>query len=161
MAEIYTDGTSLGNPGKGGFAVIIIEKTEIILAKGFRKTTNNRMELLAVAEALNFIKNNNIMEATINSDSQLVVKAITDGWLNRWVKNGWRTTNRSPVLNIDLWQKIHYLLNFVNVKFQWIEGHSGNCYNELADKIAKKNAKDFAIEIDYQYEIDFQQKLIE
>lgn len=162
MIEIYTDGTSLGNPGKGGFAVIIVfEQFEIILAKGFRKTTNNRMELLSVAEALNFVKNNNINTATIHTDSQLVVKAINEGWLERWIKNGWQTANKTKVLNVDLWQKIHHFLKFVDVKFQWIEGHSGDKYNELADKIAKKNAKDFAIEIDYHYEFENQPKLIE
>lgn len=162
MVEIYTDGTSLGNPGKGGFAVIILfTEQEIILAKGFRRTTNNRMELLAVIEALNFIKNNSIENATIYTDSQLITNAINEHWLERWVKNGWLTSNKTKVLNIDLWQKLHFLLNFVNVKFKWVEGHSGKEFNEKADKIAKKNAKDFAIEIDYQYEIENQPKLIE
>lgn len=162
MIEIYTDGTSLGNPGRGGFAVVIVfEQFEIILAKGYRKTTNNRMELLAVVEALNFIKNNEIKSATIYTDSQLIVKAINEGWLSRWIVNGWQTSNKTKVLNIDLWQKINHFLNMVDVRFQWIEGHSDNKFNNLADKIAKRNAKDFAIEIDYQYEIENQQKLIE
>jgi ribonuclease HI len=153
MVEIYTDGTSLGNPGKGGYSVIILwNNQEIILAKGYRNTTNNRMELSAIVEALNFIKNNELEEAVISTDSQLIVKAINEGWLAKWIQNGWQTSNKTQVQNIDLWQKIAFFLNFVRPKIFWVEGHIGNKYNEIADKIAKSKAKYDAIEIDYEYE---------
>lgn len=153
MVEIYTDGASLGNPGKGAYAVVILlDGKEIILSKGFRKTTNNRMELMALIEALNFLKDNGIKNSVIFTDSQLIAKAINEGWLSRWIQNGWKTTNRTSVLNIDLWKKVSYFLNFVNTKINWIESHSGRRYNELVDKLAKTKAKQDAIEIDYEYE---------
>ncbi|MCX7909726.1 MAG: ribonuclease HI [Ignavibacteria bacterium] len=153
MVEIYTDGASLGNPGKGAFAVLIIlNNLEIILSKGFRKTTNNRVELFAIIEALNFAKNNNLKDVIIYTDSQLITKAINESWLSKWIKNGWKTANKTPVINKDLWQKLNYFLNFVNAKFEWIEGHKGNKYNEIVDKLAKNKAKTDAIEIDYEYE---------
>ncbi len=153
MVEIYTDGTSLGNPGKGAYAVLILlNNQEIILAKGYKKTTNNRMELMAFVEAMNFLKNNNIKEGVLFTDSQLISKAMNEGWLRRWSTNGWKTSNKTTVLNIDIWEKVNYFLNFVKINVKWIEGHSGNKYNEMVDKIAKKIAKTDAIEIDYEYE---------
>lgn len=149
----FTDGTSLGNPGPGGFAsVILIDDEPIILARGFRYTTNNRMELMAVIEALRFFENNRIDNATIFTDSQLITKAVNDKWLDTWIKKGWKTTAKKPVLNIDLWKELVQLLKGKNIRFEWIQGHSGNKYNELCDRIAKQNARDNPRETDFGYE---------
>lgn len=153
MIEIYTDGTSIGNPGNGAFAVLVLlNNNEIILAKGFRKTTNNRMELMAVVEALNFLKNNDFQPAIIFTDSMLIYKAVNDAWIEKWILNGWKTSNKTSVQNIDLWEKLHYFLNFVKAKIEWVESHKGNKYNEIVDKIAKKKAQADPIEIDFEYE---------
>lgn len=151
--EAYTDGTSLGNPGPGAFSVIIkFEQNEIVLSRGYRKTTNNRMELLAVVETLNFCKNNNVDFVKIYTDSQLISKAINEGWINRWVQNGWKTSSKQDVLNIDLWKQLLHFMRFVQFEIEWVQSHSGNELNEKADKIAKKKAKEDSIEIDVMFE---------
>jgi ribonuclease HI len=151
--EAYTDGTSLGNPGPGAFSIILIyERAPIVLSRAFRKTTNNRMELMAVVETLNFCKNNNIKYVKIYTDSQLVAKAINEGWLERWNRNGWKTSAKQNVMNIDLWKQFLHYRNFVQPEILWVPGHSGNTFNEKADKIAKQKAKEDAIEIDYGFE---------
>ncbi len=151
--DAYTDGTSLGNPGPGAFSVLMMfEKSEIVLSRGFRQTTNNRMELLAVIETLNFCKNNNINFVRIYTDSQLIAKAINEDWITRWVHNGWKTSSKQDVLNIDLWKQLLHFTKFVQFEIVWVQGHSGNELNEKADKIAKKKAKEDAIEIDFGFE---------
>ncbi len=149
----YTDGTSLGNPGPGAYASIILyDDKEIILSRGYRYTTNNRMELMAVIESLRFFENNKINNATIFTDSQLITKAIKDKWLDSWIQKGWKTANKKPVLNIDLWKEFIQLLKNKNIRFEWVQGHSGNKYNELCDKIAKQNARNNPNEIDFGYQ---------
>ncbi len=153
MIFAYTDGASLGNPGPGAFAVIIVNgDTEIKLAKGYRLTTNNRMELMAILETLRFCLLNNINEVTIFTDSQLVANSINQNWLEKWANNKWKGSNKKEVKNIDIWKEIYELLKKVKTDVKWLSGHSGYKYNELCDKLAKKTAKESATEIDYGYE---------
>lgn len=148
---IYTDGSSLGNPGKGGWAAIL--KTEgktLELSGGVRMTTNNRMELTAVIKALSALKTecNNV---SLFTDSQLIVNAINKGWIDIWIKKGWKKTDNKPVLNVDLWKEIVLLIKKHNVKFIWIEGHKGIAGNERCDTLCKQ-AAEIATEIDAVYE---------
>lgn len=154
-AIIYTDGASLGNPGPGAYAtLILLNNRQVILSHSYRLTTNNRMELKAVIESLNFCFNNNILSTTIYTDSQLIYKAINEKWIEKWNRNGWKTANKKSVLNKDLWLKLHFYLNSLSVKIIWIGGHSGNDFNEIVDKIARTNAQNSSIyEIDCGYEV--------
>lgn len=134
--HIYTDGSCHGNPGPGGFGVIVIRdgvKTELV--GGESQTTNNRMEILAAITGLeNLDEPSNVI---ITTDSQYLCKAIMDDWIQNWKNNGWKTTAKKPVLNQDLWERLDILLRKHNVLCQWIKGHNGNPYNERCDKLAK------------------------
>ncbi|MCB1007269.1 MAG: ribonuclease HI [Acidobacteria bacterium] len=137
MKEVvaYTDGACSGNPGPGGFGVVLLwngHRRE--LARGYRWTTNNRMELLAVIEALNALKGPS--RVIVWSDSQYVVHAIEKGWAKRWRANGWRKGDKSPALNVDLWVELLALLEIHQVRFRWTRGHSGDAENERADELA-------------------------
>ena len=148
---IYTDGSSLGNPGKGGWAAILSTegKTKEI-SGGFRMTTNNRMELMAVIQALSALKTrcNNV---TIFTDSQLITNAINEGWLKSWINKNWRKADKKPVINADLWKQLIPLMDKHNVKFIWIAGHNGVYGNERCD-ILCKNAAENATNVDFGYE---------
>lgn len=140
--EIYTDGACLGNPGRGGWAYVIINKdtdTEIFRANGSEKiTTNNRMELSAVINALKKIQTEQITEYTtlsVYTDSQYVQQGISS-WIIKWKKNNWKTATKQPVKNQDLWQELDALSAVLNPKWLWVRGHSGNKYNELCDTLA-------------------------
>ena len=138
---IYTDGACLGNPGAGGWgAIIIINKREKIISGGSKETTNNRMEMFAVIEALEKATN----EAVINlyTDSKYVINGISN-WINNWKNNEWRTSNNKPVKNCELWKKIDFYNTNLNIKWHWVKGHSGNEYNEKVDKIAHGEALKF------------------
>ena len=120
--EIYTDGACTGNPGKGGFgAVLIYNGNEKRISKGFRKTTNNRMELMAAIEALKLLKEK--CAVNLYSDSKYLTDAINKNWLSSWRKNGWRKADKKPVLNRDLWQEIELLTEKHSVTFIWVKGH--------------------------------------
>lgn len=149
---IYTDGSSLGNPGQGGWAAILSSqgKTKEMYG-GFRQTTNNRMELYAIIQALASLKTE-CTNVTIFTDSQLIVNSINKGWIENWQKNNWKKADKKPVLNIDLWKQLLPLLNKHHVKFIWIEGHIGIAGNERCDELCKKAAKE-AENIDYEYEM--------
>jgi ribonuclease HI len=148
---IYTDGSSLGNPGKGGWAAILQSQgVKKELSGGFRMTTNNRMEILAVINALSALKTE-CSNVTLFTDSQLITNAINKGWLNSWSKNNWRKADKKSVLNIDLWQQMIPLINKHNVKFIWIEGHKGIAGNERCDVLCKLAAEN-ATEVDFNYE---------
>lgn len=128
---LYTDGAASGNPGPGGYgAVLRCGGKELELSGGFARTTNNRMELLAVIKGLEAIKWNN---ATIEvySDSSYVVKAINEGWLEKWVRKNW-----AKVKNPDLWQRFLPLYRAHKVSFHWIKGHAGHPENERCDRLA-------------------------
>ena len=138
MIKIYTDGSCLENPGKGGWAAIINDNGNIKKINGSEKnTTNNRMELMAPINALkNMNKNEKI---NIYTDSQYVKLGITE-WINTWVKNNWQTSKKEDVKNKDLWIELYYLNESLNVKWNWVKAHAGNQLNEEVDLLAKKAA---------------------
>ena len=132
---IYTDGASRGNPGPGGFGVVLLAgpyRREI--SAGFRKTTNNRMELMGAIVGLEALAVPCRVELV--SDSKYLVDAIEKGWLENWIARGWRKSDGKPVLNIDLWQRLLTQLNRHEVHFSWIKGHAGHPYNERCDRLA-------------------------
>lgn len=141
--NIYTDGACKGNPGPGGWAAILsfgsIEKE---LSGGEPETTNNRMELLAVLNALSALKEP--CEVTIYSDSQYFVDSVKLGRVYQWRMNGWKTSTKKLALNIDLWEQILVLLEKHVVTPVWVKGHDGNLYNERCDKLASDQAKKYA-----------------
>lgn len=146
VLKIYTDGACLGNPGKGGFAWIIIRgDIHYYHSESFDHTTNNRMELMAVISALTFFDKNKKTDTKykiiLYSDSQYVVDAITKGWLNSWVKNNWKKSNREPVKNQDLWETLYKLLAKYDVEFNWIRGHNNDYFNEKCDEMANNAAQ--------------------
>ena len=133
--DIYTDGACRGNPGKGGWgAILVYGGREKELSGGERETTNNRMELSAVIAALSALKEP--CDITLTSDSKYVVDAVTKGWVESWRRNGWRKADKSPALNVDLWEEILALLDKHKVTFVWVKGHDGHAYNERCDKLA-------------------------
>lgn len=133
--EIYTDGACSGNPGKGGWgAVLVYNGVEKELSGGELETTNNRMELTAVIEALSKLKEP--CEVTLTTDSKYVCDAINKGWLNSWKNNNWKKADKKPALNVDLWQKLLPLLETHRVEFCWVKGHNGHPYNERCDSLA-------------------------
>ena len=137
--EIYVDGCSLGNPGVGGWAVLIKSgEKEEILKGGEPYTTNNQMELKAVIYALSYFKEP--QKIKIYTDSEYVIKGITE-WLPRWKKRGYVTSEGNPVKNKELWEDLEKLVNFHKVKWEKVKAHSGNFYHEKVDKIAKESAK--------------------
>jgi len=149
--EIYTDGACTGNPGKGGFgAVLIYNGNEKRISKGFRKTTNNRMELMAAIEALKLLKE--ACEVDLYSDSKYLTDAINKNWLSSWQKNGWKKSDKKPVLNRDLWEELISLIEYHTVSFIWVKGHDGNEYNEICDTLAVEAYNNFADSIDECYE---------
>lgn len=149
--EIYTDGACTGNPGKGGYgAVLIYNGTEKEISKGFRETTNNRMELMAAIDALSLLKEP--CEVDLYSDSKYLTDAINKGWLESWVKNGWKKADKKKVMNVDLWESIIRLTEKHTVNFIWVKGHAGNKYNEVCDKLAVEAYSIQAVNIDRIYE---------
>ena len=149
--EIYTDGACTGNPGKGGYgAVLIYNGNEKRISKGFRKTTNNRMELMAAIEALKLLKENCIVD--LYSDSKYLTDAINQKWLSSWQKNGWKKADKKPVLNRDLWEELLLLINKHEVTFIWVKGHNGNPYNEICDAMAVEAYNNSSDDIDETYE---------
>jgi ribonuclease HI len=138
--KIYTDGACSGNPGPGGWGVVIIDKdnNQINISGKEKNTTNNRMELMAPIIALKKIKSkSNVM---IFTDSTYVKNGITE-WIKKWEKNGWKNSNKKPVKNKDLWVRLNDLCQKNNVAWKWVKGHSGDKYNVLADGLATKAIK--------------------
>lgn len=133
--EIYTDGACSGNPGKGGWgAVLVYKDKEKEISGGEAQTTNNRMELTAVIEALSALKEP--CEVTLTTDSKYVCDAINKGWLFSWKNNNWKKADKKPALNVDLWEKLLSLLEKHKVEFVWVKGHNGHKYNERCDALA-------------------------
>ena len=142
--EVFTDGACSGNPGAGGWGVILrygeIEKE---LSGGEENTTNNRMELTAVIEALKALKKE--CDITIYTDSRYVMDGVQE-WMPNWKLNGWKTTNKkSPVKNVELWQILDSLLSKHKIKWVWVKGHTGHPENERVDKLARDEAKKYAV----------------
>jgi len=140
--EIFTDGACLGNPGPGGWGVILRCKDkknksrEKELSGYVEHTTNNRMELTAVIEGLRELKKPSIVVVT--TDSQYVCDAINKGWVHKWKLNGWMRNKKDAVLNPDLWKELLELLNKHEVEFRWVKGHAGHPENERCDKLASE-----------------------
>ena len=138
MIKIYTDGSCLTNPGDGGWAAIINIDGEIKKISGNEKnTTNNRMELMAPINALKYINSKDPIE--IFTDSKYVKNGITE-WINTWVLNNWKTSNKEDVKNKDLWIELYKLNQSLNVKWNWIKAHAGDTLNEEVDILAKQAA---------------------
>lgn len=132
---IYTDGACSGNPGVGGYcAILICQGVEKIVSGSELETTNNRMELFAVIKGLSALKYK--CSVKVFSDSAYVVNAFQNGWLNDWIRNGWKTADKKPVKNMDLWQQLVSLLEQHLVQFVKVKGHADNPYNNRCDKIA-------------------------
>lgn len=137
--KIYADGSCIGNPGPGGFAAIITDGEKKLVVKGNEKsTTNNRMELMAVIKALQSLKKDRY-EVDLYTDSSYVVNGLKF-WLEKWIKNNWKTSSGKPVENKDLWETLHGLIKIHKVNPFWIKGHAGHPENEYCDKIAKQEA---------------------
>lgn len=134
--EIYTDGGCAPNPGPGGWAAILISPKHNKareMSGAEPDTTNNRMELLAAIEALRALKKP--CNVKLHTDSQYLQKAFGEGWLENWVKKGWKTAGKKPVANKDLWQELLELTNIHSVDFIWVKGHAGHGYNERCDEL--------------------------
>jgi ribonuclease HI len=133
---IYTDGACRGNPGPGGWGALLrYRDKEIELCGGDPATTNNRMELLAAIRGLEALKHPCLV--TITTDSTYVLKGITE-WLPNWLRKGWKTADKQPVKNADLWQALLAAQNNHQVEWQWIKGHAGHPENERADRLANR-----------------------
>lgn len=133
--EIYTDGACSGNPGKGGWGAVLVYKNNEKEISGYdESTTNNRMELTAVIEALSSLKEP--CEVLLTTDSKYVCDAVTKGWVYSWKKNGWRKADKKPALNVDLWEKLLPLMEKHSVEWNWVKGHAGHPYNERCDALA-------------------------
>lgn len=139
---IYTDGACSGNPGPGGWGAVLLfndQKKEI--KGGEAETTNQRMEMQAVIEALNALKVTD-WDVTVYSDSAYVVNAFQQKWLEKWQKNGWQNSKKEPVANQDLWQKLLLLMSKNRVKLLKVKGHAGDAYNERCDELARQAIKE-------------------
>lgn len=138
--EIFTDGACSGNPGKGGWGAILRHKdVEKELSGAEMETTNNRMELTAVIEALKALKTKCVI--TLYTDSRYVMDGINE-WLPNWKRNNWKTTNKkSDVKNVDLWQVLDELVKQHEIKWIWVKGHAGHVENERVDKLAREAIK--------------------
>jgi ribonuclease HI len=148
---IYTDGACLGNPGPGGYGIVLMfmkHRREISL--GYRETTNNRMEVLAAIVGLEAI--NELCRVTLFSDSQYLVNAMSKGWAQRWQANGWKRNKKERALNPDLWERLLAVCERHDVEFKWVRGHAGNEENECCDRLATHAAEASATEIDSVYE---------
>lgn len=136
--EVFTDGACLGNPGPGGWAALLRHKNlEKTISGGEPNTTNNRMELMAAISALEALRRPYCVRLT--TDSQYVKQGI-ESWISRWQANGWRTSDRKPVKNQDLWQRLSAAAAVHQVQWHWTRGHSGHAENERVDKLARDAA---------------------
>ena len=139
MIDIYTDGACSGNPGPGGWGAILRkDATEKELFGGELLTTNNRMEMMAVIEALRALKGP--VEARVHTDSQYVQKGISE-WIHGWKRRGWKTSNKEPVKNEDLWRELDRLAAQHKIEWIWVKGHAGHPENERADVLARRGVE--------------------
>lgn len=154
--SIYTDGSARGNPGPGGYGAVLrcvlpdgrIHERE--LSQGYELTTNNRMELLGVIVALEALKRP--CNVTLYSDSQYVVNAFNQHWVDGWLKRGWKNAQKQPVKNVDLWQRLLHAKEPHKVTFVWVKGHAGHLENERCDQLATEAADSPNRLIDEEFE---------
>jgi ribonuclease HI len=133
---IYTDGACSGNPGPGGWGAILMSgRHRRELSGGERLTTNNRMELMAAISALEALKKPSVVE--LHTDSQYVKNGI-ESWIHNWRRNGWRTADRKPVKNAELWQRLDEARRGHEIDWRWVKGHAGHVHNERADELARE-----------------------
>ena len=138
--DIYTDGASRGNPGPGGYGVVLrcVDAAGAVhdkeLSQGYALTTNNRMELLAVIVGLEALKRP--CEVTVHSDSQYVVNAFNQNWVKGWLRRGWKNASNEPVANVDLWKRLLVAKEPHDTRFVWVRGHAGDSLNERCDQLA-------------------------
>ncbi|EGR4452501.1 ribonuclease HI [Vibrio cholerae] len=139
QVEIFTDGSCLGNPGPGGYGVVMrYKQVEKTLARGYRLTTNNRMEMLAAVMALQALKEP--CRVILTTDSQYVRQGITQ-WIHNWKLRGWKTADKKPVKNADLWQALDEETARHQVEWRWVKGHAGHRENEMCDELARQAAE--------------------
>lgn len=139
IVDVYTDGACKGNPGPGGWGALLrFRGQEKELCGGEALTTNNRMELLAVIKALEALSRP--CQARVHTDSQYVQKGISE-WIHNWKRRGWRTADRKPVKNMDLWQRLDALATQHQVEWVWVKGHAGHAENERADQLANRGVE--------------------
>lgn len=138
QVEIFTDGSCLGNPGPGGYGAIMrYGKHEKTFSAGFRLTTNNRMEMMAAIVALEALTQP--CAVVLSTDSQYVRQGITS-WIHNWKKRGWKTTDKKPVKNVDLWKRLDAALSHHDITWKWVKGHAGHIENERCDELARNAA---------------------
>jgi ribonuclease HI len=138
---IWTDGACSGNPGPGGWgAILTFNGHERELSGGEPLTTNNRMELMAAIQSLETLTR--ACDVELHTDSQYLRSGIT-GWLHGWKRNGWKTADRKPVKNVELWQRLDEAAQRHNIDWRWVKGHAGNEMNERADALAREGMKPF------------------
>jgi ribonuclease HI len=148
---IYTDGGCIDNPGPGGYGVILLhEGHRKELSGGFRRTTNNRMEILAAIKGLEALRSR--CRVTIYSDSQYLVNAIEEGWARRWQANDWWRNRQERAINPDLWERLLSLVDKHDVRLRWVRGHAGHAENERADELARTAALGRHLAVDEMYE---------
>ena len=148
---MYTDGSSIGNPGPGGYGVVLLQgQHRKELSGGYRRTTNNRMELMAVIVGLNALKDP--CEVLIKTDSKYVADSMNKGWARRWKANKWKKNKREKALNPDLWAQLLTLCDRHQVSFEWVKGHAGNAENERCDRLAVREASKPGLPADAVYE---------
>lgn len=139
QVEIFTDGSCLGNPGPGGYGIVLRYKSnEKQLAQGYHLTTNNRMEMMAAVVALRSLKEP--CKIILTTDSQYVRQGITQ-WIHNWKKRDWKTSANKPVKNADLWQQLDQETQRHDVEWKWVKGHAGHRENEICDEIARLAAE--------------------
>lgn len=148
---IYTDGAASGNPGLGGYGVILeFQGKRKELSGGYRRTTNNRMELLAAVVGLEALKER--CEVTLYTDSAYLVNALNEGWAQRWRAHGWMRNKNEPALNPDLWERLLRLCEQHEVHFVGVKGHAGHPENERCDQLAQEAARGINLPVDTAYE---------
>ena len=151
QVTIYTDGACKNNPGPGGYGVVMqFGEHRKELSAGYRRTTNNRMEILAAIIGLEALKEP--CEVRLISDSQYLVNAIEKGWARRWQANGWMRGNNEKAVNPDLWERLLALCRTHKVRFEWVRGHAGHPENERCDKLATTAAAGLNTAVDEYYE---------
>jgi ribonuclease HI len=149
--KLYTDGGCINNPGPGGYGIVLLYGTHRReLSGGFRRTTNNRMEIFAAIAGLEALKEP--CRVTLFSDSQYLVHAMQKGWARRWQASGWKRSSKERALNPDLWERLLELCRVHEVRFEWVRGHAGEAENERCDELATAAARGENRGIDEVYE---------
>jgi ribonuclease HI len=151
QVTLYTDGGCINNPGPGGYGVVLLYNSHRKeLSGGYRRTTNNRMEILAAIAGLEALKEP--CSVTLHSDSQYLVHAIEKGWASRWQANGWMRNRKEKAVNPDLWERLLELCKIHAVQFEWLRGHAGHSENERCDELATAGARSSNLAVDEGYE---------